>query len=316
MLCRAAVGLLAPTAGGWHSEAFVSFFLAVCFCGRQAPSAAGVHLAETEKIIYTEKVENKLYTEVRQMRLVILTALSIGGATVVGALLGFLFRRIPEKWNDGMMGFAAGVMLSAAMTGLILPAVELVPKQQVWVIGLGMFLGAAFLNLIDVAVPHLHRMSGIDSEDHKHNEQINKILLFVLAIAIHNLPEGLAAGVAFGGGDITGAFSVAIGIVIQNIPEGMIIISPMLMAGIRPGRTFFLALSTGLVEVIGTLIGYSAAVLSQAILPLALSFAGGTMLYIVGDEMIPETHSRGHEKLATFSLMAGFFVMIVVDCLL
>jgi len=250
------------------------------------------------------------------MRLVLLTALGIGGATVIGALLGFMFRKIPDKWHDGLMGFAAGVMLSAAMSGLILPAVELVPKSGIWVVGLGMFLGAAFLNLIDVAMPHLHRISGVDIEDHKNNERINKVLLFVLAVAIHNLPEGLAAGVAFGGDDITGAFAVAIGIVLQNIPEGMVIISPMLLAGIKPGRTLLLAISTGFVEVIGTLIGYTAAVASAAILPLSLSFAGGTMLYIVGDEMIPDTHSRGNEKLATFAMMLGFFVMILVDKLL
>ena len=250
------------------------------------------------------------------MRLVLLTALGIGGATVIGALLGFMFRRIPDKWHDGLMGFAAGVMLSAAMSGLILPAVDLVPKSGIWVVGLGMFLGAVFLNLIDVAMPHLHRISGVDIEDHKNNERINKVLLFVLAVAIHNLPEGLAAGVAFGGEDITGAFAVAIGIVLQNIPEGMVIISPMLLAGIKPGRTLLLAISTGFVEVIGTLIGYTAAVASAAILPLSLSFAGGTMLYIVGDEMIPDTHSRGNEKLATFAMMLGFFVMILVDKLL
>lgn len=302
------------------------FYMAALCCmafwegGKFSPSAPK-RVAFSKEIIYTNLVDYERETaetewEVRIMRLVLLTALGIGGATIIGALLGFMFRKIPDKWHDGLMGFAAGVMLSAAMTGLIMPAVEMVPKGRIWVVGIGMFLGALFLDLIDIVMPHLHRLSGVDIEDHKNNEKINKVLLFVLAVAIHNLPEGLAAGVAFGGEDITGAFAVAIGIVLQNIPEGMVIISPMLLAGIKPGRTMLLAISTGLVEVLGTLIGYSAAVASAAILPLSLSFAGGTMLYIVGDEMIPDTHSRGNEKLATFAMMLGFFVMILVDKLL
>lgn len=247
------------------------------------------------------------------MLYVSLTALGIGGATIIGAILGFLLKKIPHRWNDGMMGFAAGVMLAAAIIGLILPAVESVSLPRIWIIGVGMFLGAVFLNLIDKIVPHLHRLSGVEPESHPNNEQLNRVMLFVLAIAIHNLPEGLAAGVAFGGENISNALSVSAGIALQNIPEGMVIISPMLLAGVRPGRAFIIALATGLVEVGGTFIGYFGAMATTAILPLALSFAGGTMLYLVGDEMIPETHSHGYERLATFSMMAGFFVMILLQ---
>lgn len=250
------------------------------------------------------------------MQLVAMTALGIGGATVIGALIGFIFQKIPHKWNDAIMGFAAGVMLAAAIIGLILPAAEMVGKSGIWVVGLGLLTGAVFLNLMDKVTPHLHHISGVDEEEHKNNHDLNKVLLFVMAIGIHNLPEGLAAGMAFGGGDIGNALSVAVGIAIQNIPEGMIIISPMLLAGIKKRRTFLIALATGLVEVIGTFLGFFAVNLAESILPFALAFAGGTMLYVVGDEMIPETHSHGYERMATYSLIIGFFIMLMMNNIL
>lgn len=250
------------------------------------------------------------------MQLVAMTALGIGGATVIGALIGFIFQKIPHKWNDAIMGFAAGVMLAAAIIGLILPAAEMVGKSGIWVVGLGLLTGAVFLNLMDKVTPHLHHISGVDEEEHKNNHDLNKVLLFVMAIGIHNLPEGLAAGMAFGGGDVGNALSVAVGIAIQNIPEGMIIISPMLLAGIKKRRTFLIALATGLVEVIGTFLGFFAVNLAESILPFALAFAGGTMLYVVGDEMIPETHSHGYERMATYSLIIGFFVMLMMNNIL
>ncbi len=137
-----------------------------------------------------------------------------------------------------------------------------------------------------------------------------------MAIAIHNLPEGIAAGVGFGSGDTTQALIIAGGIALQNIPEGMVIIAPMLAAGISPRKTFILAMITGLVEVVGTLIGYFAVSISTAILPFALAFAGGTMLYVISDEMIPETHAHGSERGATYALLIGFCVMLVTDVLL
>jgi ZIP family zinc transporter len=142
------------------------------------------------------------------------------------------------------------------------------------------------------------------------------VLLFVTAIAIHNLPEGIAAGVGFGSGDTSRALIIAGGIALQNIPEGMVIIAPMLAAGIKPARTFVLALITGVVEVVGTFIGYFAVSVAEAILPFALAFAGGTMLYVISDEMIPETHSHGHERGATYALLFGFCLMLVTDTLL
>ena len=249
------------------------------------------------------------------MKLVLITALGIGGATVFGAIIGFFIPNLSQKAQDIMMAFAAGVMLAAAVIGLLLPAVELAGKNGIWVVGLGILAGALLLNLMDKVTPHLHHISGIDKEMH-HNGNIDKVLLFVFAIALHNLPEGLAAGVSFGGGDIQNAVGVAIGIALQNIPEGMIIIAPMLSVGIKRRRTLAIASFTGLIEVVGTFIGYTAASVSGTILPFALSLAGGTMLYVVGDEMIPDTHSNGNETLATYAMIGGFFLMLCMDVLM
>ena len=248
------------------------------------------------------------------MELVLITALGIGGATVAGALIGFLFKKIPHEFNDGVLGFAAGVMLAAAIIGLILPSISFGGKHGILITAAGIFVGAFFLNFLDRFTPHLHRISGIDREKHPGGtEQLNKVLLFVLAIGIHNLPEGIAAGVSFGTGNIGDAMTVALGIALQNIPEGMIIISPLLMAGVTKTRTFCIAAFTGLVEVVGTMLGYFAVTVAAVILPFALAFAGGTMLYIISDEMIPETHSHGFQRLATYSLLFGFVVMLVMD---
>ena len=249
------------------------------------------------------------------MHLVVLTALGVGGATAVGALLGFIFKNITHKFSDIVLSFAAGVMLAASVLGLILPSVEYGGKYGIVITVIGVFVGAVCLNLIDKLVPHLHKLMGVDSETHT-EVNVNKILLFVLAIAIHNLPEGIAAGVGFGSGDTSHALLIAGGIALQNIPEGMVIIAPMLAAGITPRKTFVCALFTGVVEVVGTFIGYFAVSVSAAVLPFALAFAGGTMLYVISDEMIPETHAHGSERGATYSLLAGFCLMLVFDVLL
>ena len=243
---------------------------------------------------------------------VLLTAIGVGTATVFGSLLGFTFKNISHKFSDIVLSFAAGVMLSASILGLILPSLEYGGKYGILIIITGVFVGAICLNLIDKLVPHLHRLTGINTE-YQPDSQSNKVLLFVIAIAIHNLPEGIAAGVGFGSGDISRALIIAGGIALQNIPEGMVIIAPMLSAGIKPWRTFLIASVTGFVEVIGTLIGYFAVSVSTAILPFALSFAGGTMLYIISDEMIPETHAHGNERASTYALLIGFCLMLLTD---
>ena len=252
---------------------------------------------------------------------VLWTALGVGGATALGAVIGFLFKNPSHKFNDIILSFAAGVMLAAAAVGLILPSVEY--GQEMWdkwsliVTVLGVFAGALFLNVVDKAVPHLHKLTGVDQESHpEKSASLNKVLLFVIAIAIHNLPEGIAAGVGFGTDNTAEALVVAGGIALQNIPEGMVIIAPMVAAGVSRKRTFFIALMTGVVEVIGTFIGYFAASIADMVLPFALAFAGGTMLYVISDEMIPETHAHGNERAATYTLLAGFCLMLVMDVLL
>lgn len=249
------------------------------------------------------------------MQLVLLTALGVGGATVIGAVIGFLFNGISHKFSDVVLSFAAGVMLAAAVLGLIIPSLDYGGKYGLLITVTGIFAGAICLNLIDKLVPHLHKLAGADIESHK-NTNLSKVLLFVTAIAIHNLPEGIAAGVGFGSGDTSQAMIIALGIALQNIPEGMVIIGPMISAGVKPVRTLVLAIMTGLVEVVGTLIGYFAVSIASAILPFALAFAGGTMLYVISDEMIPETHAHGHERGATYALLVGFCLMLVTDVLL
>ncbi len=248
------------------------------------------------------------------MEMVWLTAAGVGGATVFGSLIGFVFKKLSHKFSDIVLSFAAGVMLSAAVLGLILPSLEYGGKYGLLVTIIGIFVGALCLNLMDKMVPHIHKLVGVS--DNQNTTDLNKVLLFVTAIAIHNLPEGIAAGVGFGSGDTTQALMIAGGIALQNIPEGMVIIGPMLAAGVSPKRTFVCAMITGLVEVIGTLIGYFAVSVASVILPFALSFAGGTMLYVVSDEMIPETHAHGNERGATYALLVGFCVMLITDVLL
>ncbi len=248
------------------------------------------------------------------MKIVLLTALGVGGATVIGALIGFAFKKMSHKFSDIVLSFAAGVMLCAAVFGLIEPSLQYGNKFSVIVTIAGIFCGALVLNLLDKVVPHLHRLSGVEYEEHsKNTDKLSKILLFVMAIAIHNLPEGIAAGVGFGTGNTSEALTIAGGIALQNIPEGMVIIAPMLAAGMSKKRTFFIASLTGIVEVVGTFIGYFAIMISNAILPFALAFAGGTMLYVISDEMIPETHSHDCERSATYSLLIGFCLMILID---
>ena len=197
------------------------------------------------------------------MKLVLLTALGVGGATVIGSLLGFIFKKVSHRFSDIVLSFAAGVMLAAAVLGLIIPSLEYGGKYGIIITVAGIFSGAICLNLIDKLVPHLHKLAGTDSENHN-NKSLDKVLLFVCAIAIHNLPEGIAAGVGFGSGNSSQALIIAGGIALQNIPEGMVIIGPLLSAGVTARKTFIIAMITGLVEVVGTLLGFFAVSVASA----------------------------------------------------
>ena len=249
------------------------------------------------------------------MVIVTLTALGVGGATIIGALLGLILKNFTQKFSKIFLAFAGGIMLSAAIFGLILPSLDYGGKYGLIISILGIFAGALCLNFIDKLTPHLHKMIGSEIESHR-SSNLNKVLLFVIAIAIHNFPEGIAAGVGFGGENQTHGILIAISIALQNIPEGMVIIAPMINSGVSKKKTFLIASLTGIFEVVGTFIGYFAVKIANIILPFALAFAGGTMLYVVSDEMIPETHSDGNKRGVTYSLLVGFCFMLVLDVLL
>ncbi len=247
------------------------------------------------------------------MYIVLITALGVGGATIVGAVIGFLFQNLSRKASNIVLAFSAGVMLVSSINGLILPSLDGGGVFALPITVLGIFAGATLIFLLNKAVPYLNKLLIKDDGNFESPEKVNKILLFVLAIAIHNLPEGIAAGVGFGTGNIGDAVTVAVGIALQNIPEGMVIISPMLSAGISRRRTFFYAALTGVIEIIGTLIGYFAVSISSAILPFALSLAGGTMVYVISDEIIPETHGNKSKWSVSFAFLLGFSLMLAIN---
>lgn len=239
--------------------------------------------------------------------LVFLTALAVGGATMLGAVGGYCFRSTADRaGGQTVMAFAAGMMLSAAVAGLILPSLAGGGPWAFPVTAAGVLSGAAFLLLLERLAARMQRLSGLGGDA---SPQAQRVLLFVAAMAIHNLPEGLAAGVGFGTEDIPRALAIAGGIALQNLPEGMVLIAPMLQAGIPPRRTLALAVSTGVVEILGTLLGYATVSLSAAVLPFLLAFAGGAMLYLICDDMIPAC--RGGKSLC--ALLTGFCFMLAMD---
>lgn len=239
-----------------------------------------------------------------------ISAAGLCGATLIGSGLGFLIKELPHKWNDTILGYCAGVMLAASTLGLIVPAFEL--TTQWWTVAVGVMVGAMFLNVLDIVTPHLHHITGLDEEEHHHNASLNHVLLFVMAIAIHKLPEGMAAGVSLSD-TAGGSWAVSLGIALQNVPEGMVIIAPLLLAGVKPLRTFVISTAIGLLEVVGVWLGFSLGSISQAMLPVMLGFAGGAMLYVTSDEMIPETHAHGYQKQATYALLVGFMTLLMME---
>ena len=242
------------------------------------------------------------------MKWVFLTAGIIALSTIIGTFVGFCFKNISKKSNDCVIGFSAGVMLCAAVCGLVEPSVEYGGELGAPVAVLGMFLGAIFLFFIDRLMPKINSAIGVDK-----GKKQEKALLLVAAIAIHHLPEGIAAGVSFGTGNAREIAIVCGGIAIQNLPEAAVIIVPMLNSGITKMKAVLIALISGGMEVVGTCIGYFAVSFANAVMPLALAFAGGSMIYIIIDEMIPETHSEKFGATVSFATLAGFCLMLLVD---
>ncbi|MBQ7333220.1 MAG: ZIP family metal transporter [Clostridia bacterium] len=245
------------------------------------------------------------------MYIVLITALGVGGATIFGAVIGFVFKGVSKKYSNVVLAFSGGVMLLAAINGLILPSLEYESKYSLLICVLGIFFGALLIFILDKLVPHITKMA----DESENSKKRNKVILFTLAIAIHNLPEGIAAGVGFGTGDVSSALTLALAIALQNIPEGMVIISPMIAAGISPGKTFIYAALTGVIEIFGTFIGYFAVSLATVVLPFALALAGGSMIYVISDEIIPETHCED-AKAVSFSFLFGFCFMLVLTYLI
>ena len=238
-----------------------------------------------------------------------LGSLAAGLATGVGALPVLFVKRPSKRYLDLMLGFAAGVMLAASVFSLLIPAID---DGGVWVAVGGMLLGALVLHLIDRLVPHEHFIRGREGP----SSRLRKIWLFILAITIHNFPEGLAVGVGFGGASLSAAIALAIGIGLQNMPEGLAVALPLTGEGYSRGRALLYATLTGLVEPIGGLLGVSLVLIAKPILPWGLAFAAGAMLFVISDEIIPESHRNGHERLATLGVMVGFAVMMLLDVLL
>ncbi len=226
----------------------------------------------------------------------------------VGALGALFFHRVSQKFMDASLGFAAGVMLTASFTSLILPGIE---AGGVFPVLIGILLGALFLDIADHFVPHMHTVIGMEGI---HPERIRAVWLFIIAITLHNMPEGLAVGVSFGSGRLKEAVVLMIAIGIQNIPEGFSVAISSVSAGL--GRGFyavFTGIRSGLVEIPLAMLGAWAVHLATPVIPYAMGFAAGAMLYVISDEIVPETHRKGHERFATFGTMLGVVVMLYLD---
>lgn len=244
-----------------------------------------------------------------------------GLATGVGALPGLYFRNLSRRTLDALLGFAAGVMLAATAFSLVVPGIDYgtaIYGSTLWAVAVmvgGMLFGAVFLDRLDKWLPHEHFFKGHEGP----SSSLRKTWLFVLAIALHNFPEGLAVGVGFGGGtaqSIQNGTTLAIGIGLQNMPEGLAVMLPLMREGYSPGRALWIATATGLVEPVAGLLGAGLVGIFAPILPFGMAFAAGAMLFVISDEIIPETHRGGYERVATFGIVIGFVVMMAMDILL
>lgn len=242
-------------------------------------------------------------------------SLLAGAATGIGALPIFFTRNISVKLQDIFMGFGAGVMLAAASFALIVPGLEAAGNgvKAALIVVAGILLGAVFLWLMDKFLPHEHFIKGHEGID---TARLKRLWLFIFAITLHNLPEGLAVGVGFGGGDILGGITLAIGIGLQNIPEGLVVALALASHKYGLKKSFLVALATGLVEPIGGLLGAGVVTIFKPLLPWGLAFAAGAMLFVVSDEIIPESHRREFAKQATLGLMIGFVIMLFLEAAL
>ena len=238
--------------------------------------------------------------------------------TAIGSMGIFLVSSLSRRLEDGLLSAAAGVMLAATFFSLLLPSLEMGaplygPTGAAFVAAGGILLGALTLHLIHARVPHEHFQLGLEGAP---NTSLSRIWLFVIAIALHNFPEGLAVGVSFADGQWSSGASLTVGITIQNMPEGLAVSVALLSVGYSKARCCGIGILTGLVEPVGALLGALAIAFIEALVPWSLAFAAGAMLFIISDEIIPETHHGGNAGLATFTLLGGFILMMLLDSLL
>lgn len=240
----------------------------------------------------------------------VLGSLGAGIATSLGAIPVFFKRELSTRTLDLLLGFAAGVMLAASAFSLLVPALELEIGGGVFIVAVGVLAGAVFIDLIDRWAPHKHFVKGPEG---KMTKKLAAIWLFIIAITIHNFPEGLAVGVSFGSGDVSSGLVIAIAIGLQNIPEGTAVAMPLLREKYSKGRVLLITLFTGLVEPIGALIGVSLVSIASFFLGFGMAFAAGAMIFVVVDEIIPETHTKEHSRAVTFGVIIGFVIMMFLD---
>lgn len=245
-----------------------------------------------------------------------LASILAGLATGIGALPTLFFKKISNDLFNSLLGGAAGVMLAATAFSLLVPGItygnEIWPSKGIHVVSFGMLLGALFLHYADRQLPHVH----FDAVSDTQLNSLKKIWLFIIAITIHNFPEGMSVGVSFGAGDMKNGIVLAIAIALQNIPEGLAVALPLLGLGYSKWRAIGIATLTGLVEPVGGLLGITMVTIFQPVLPIAMGFAAGAMLFVISEEIIPETHSKGRSRYATFALMIGFIIMMTLDNLI
>jgi ZIP family zinc transporter len=235
-----------------------------------------------------------------------LASLIAATGTILGAALVFPLKNVSEKLLDAAMGFSAGVMIAVTFFGLIAPAIEI---GGVWRAAFGIVIGTIFLIAIEKAIPHIHRISGITNP----STHLKKIWLLILAITIHNFPEGISVGVGFAGGDMHHGTYLATGIGIQNIVEGLIVALPLIRMNERIFKAFLVASCTCIVEPIGGFLGISAVTIAKFLTPYGLAFAAGAMLFVTCEEVIPESHTRGNARIATIGVIAGFILMMLLE---
>ncbi len=244
------------------------------------------------------------------------------GVTALGAGLVFLTKEVSRNLLNGMLGFASGVMIAASFFSLLLPAIEMSHNMNVpvWLPAVaGFLLGGGFLFMVDKLLPHLHM--GMDiSEAEGPKTSWQRSLLLIIAITLHNIPEGLAVGVAFGAAaagieeaGVASAVALAIGIGIQNFPEGLAVSAPLRREGWKLGKSFMYGQFSGMVEPIAGLLGAAATLLMRPLLPYALAFAAGAMIYVVAEELIPESKCEGHSDVPTLGVLFGFTIMMLLD---